>query len=306
MRRRREPSRGRSSTTDSTRRERCRSDPRQTRAAARAAPATASGLAVSWTSRPATTDRDRVDQGQRRTDALEPWKYVDQSCAHVLFPPEKLDVCPRGVAARGQRSREGCRETFNGGAPRLDPGEDCAMPSVVSVNVGTPARGGRGPRSAVRSIAKHSVTGAGPRRAARASTATRCPTGGTTAGSTRRCTPSPARTWTGGPASWAGDPGRAVRREPHHPRDRRQRGRDRRALADRRGAPRGALRPDAVQRLQELDGPAAATTTPPGCRRFAQVARPGPYLKVLGEGIDPGRRRARRSSTSRATASPCR
>ena len=116
-------------------------------------------------------------------------------------------------------------------------------------------------------------------------------------GPTRRSTRSPARTSTGGRRARPRDPRRAVRREPHDPRHRRQRGRGGGAVADRQRPVRGRDDEDPVQRLQELA--ATQRLRRQGLGEAVHAARPpGPYLRVLEEGS------CRQATTSSWSTSP--
>ena len=185
-------------------------------------------------------------------------------------------------AAQGEWRHERSREVSSTSAGRRSrPGPR----SVVRRSTSSPSTGpvaGRTPRPRRRPGLRHPA----PRRE-----------------STRRSTRSPARTSTRGRRARPRDPRRPVRREPHHRGHRRQRGRGRRALADRDRGARGRVDPDPLQRLQELDGAAAATTARAWVKRFTATDRPGPYLRVVQEG-DRCRRRRSRWCTGPGTASP--
>ena len=157
------------------------------------------------------------------------------------------------------------------------------MAALLSVNVGHPRRPAWADIGRT-SIDKRAVTGP-VARGRSGSTATRSPTPAPTAVSTRRSTPSPARTSTTGRAS-SGEPirdgqfGENLTTEGIDVNEAEVGERWR--IGD--AVLRGGVGPHPVQRLPELDGRVSGYDNGTWVKRFARGHRPGPYLRVVGEG----------------------
>ena len=170
----------------------------------------------------------------------------------------------------------------------------------VSVNVGLPARGRVGRHRPHLDRQARRSTGPVEVAPARASPATRSPTPGTTAASTRRSTPSPARTSTSGPSEL----GEEIR-DGQFGENLTTTGIDvneaevgeRWRIGD--VAARGGRGPDALQRLQGLDGPLRLRQPGLGAAVRRARAGPAPTCGCWREGAIARRRRDRGRAPAR-------